>query len=104
MLIWHDSKFAVRRAQSSRVRKFNRTIFDIIHDNKDYMEEDRTSVYRLPTCETNILPYDMSTGSISNVFSHHSRVVYKLQSLLVGAGSRKAFTHRVQVSSGIEGL
>jgi hypothetical protein len=51
------------------MRKFSQMIFDSIHDNKDYMEEDTTSIYRLLTCETNILPYDMSTGSISTMRS-----------------------------------
>jgi hypothetical protein len=54
------------------VREFNRTIFDSIHDNQDYMEEDTTSIYRLFAHETNILPYDMSTESISTM---HSAVI-----------------------------
>jgi hypothetical protein len=33
------------------------------------MEEDTTGVYRLLTHETNILPYDMSTGIISTICS-----------------------------------
>jgi hypothetical protein len=69
MLIWHDSKFTVRRTQSSCMRESSRTIFDSVHDNKDYMEEDATNVYRLSTHETNILPYDMSTRSISTMCS-----------------------------------
>jgi hypothetical protein len=39
-LIRHDSKFTIRQTKSLRVRDFSQAIFDSIHDNSHYMEED----------------------------------------------------------------
>jgi hypothetical protein len=39
-LIRHDSKFTIRQVKNLRMRDFNRTILNSIHDNSHYMEGD----------------------------------------------------------------
>jgi hypothetical protein len=39
-----------------------------------------------------------------NTVSRQSRVLHELEALLVSTGHRKAITHNVQVSMGVEGL
>jgi hypothetical protein len=59
----------IRQVKSLRVRDFSQTIFDSIHDNSHYMEEDTSSIYRHGHIILKSYSYDISIGSISTIRS-----------------------------------